>query len=205
MNPKRSKPLSEPSHDNRQSRASAPALLFECGSAGRSAFQWPAPVARAEESIPRALLRDQIEGFPELGELEVLRHFTRLSQRNFSIESEFYPLGSCTMKYNPKINELVGRFPGFAQIHPLASAELLQGALQLLYELEGMLCEIGGMDAVSLQPSAGAQGELTGLMLIRALLSEKGNPRQTIIVPDTAHGTNPASSTLCGYDVVQIS
>lgn len=197
--------MSEPLHDSRQSRAPAPRLLFERGSPGRSAFQWPAPVANVEASIPKAFLRDDIEGFPELGELEVLRHFTRLSQLNFSIESEFYPLGSCTMKYNPKINEVVARFPGFAQIHPLAGAELLQGALELLYELERILCEIGGMDAVSLQPSAGAQGELTGLMLIRALLSERGNPRKTIIVPDTAHGTNPASSTLCGYDVIQIS
>jgi glycine dehydrogenase subunit 2 len=151
------------------------------------------------------LLREDIAGFPELGELEVLRHFTRLSQRNFGIESQFYPLGSCTMKYNPKINEVVARYPGFALIHPLNSAERLQGALSLLYELEGILAEISGMDAVTLQPAAGAQGELTGLMLIRALLAERGNPRQKIIVPDTAHGTNPASSTLCGYDVIQIS
>ena len=135
----------------------------------------------------------------------MLRHFTRLSQRNFAIESQFYPLGSCTMKYNPKINEVVARFPGFAQIHPLAPPDLLQGALALLYELERALAEISGMEEVSLQPSAGAQGELTGLMLIRACLAERGDPRKNIIVPDTAHGTNPASSTLCGYDVVQIS
>src|SRR5258705_2005072 len=141
----------------------------------------------------------------ELGELEVLRHFTRLSQLNFAIESQFYPLGSCTMKYNPKINEVVARFPGFAQIHPLAPPDLLQGALALLYELERALAEISGMEQVSLQPSAGAQGELTGLMLIRACLADRGDPRTNIIVPDTAHGTNPASSTLCGYDVVQIS
>jgi len=128
-----------------------------------------------------------------------------LSQRNFAIESQFYPLGSCTMKYNPKINEVVARFPGFAQIHPLAPPDLLQGALALLYELERALAEISGMEEVSLQPSAGAQGELTGLMLIRACLAERGDPRKNIIVPDTAHGTNPASSTLCGYDVVQIS
>jgi glycine dehydrogenase subunit 2 len=155
--------------------------------------------------IPEALLREEIPGFPELGELEVLRHFTRLSQRNFAIESQFYPLGSCTMKYNPKVNEVVARLPGFAQIHPLAPVEFLQGAMELLYDLERMLLEISGMDFISLQPSAGAQGELTGLMLIRAYLTEKGNPRTKIIVPDTAHGTNPASSTLCGYDVVQVS
>jgi glycine dehydrogenase subunit 2 len=150
-------------------------------------------------------LREEIGGFPELGELEVLRHFTRLSQRNFSIEGQFYPLGSCTMKYNPKINEVVARLPGLALIHPHAHAELLQGAMELLYELEAMLAEISGMDHVSLQPSAGAQGELTGLMLIRAWLSDRGGPRSKIIVPDTAHGTNPASSALCGYEVIQIS
>lgn len=150
-------------------------------------------------------MRREIGGFPELGELETLRHFTRLSQKNFSIESQFYPLGSCTMKYNPKINEVIARFPGFAQVHPLAPSDLLQGALALLFDMERMLAEISGMEHVSLQPSAGAQGELTGLMLIRACLTERGNPRKKIIVPDTAHGTNPASSTLCGYEVVQIS
>jgi glycine dehydrogenase subunit 2 len=155
--------------------------------------------------IPAVLLRGDIAGFPELGELEVLRHFTGLSQRNFGIEGQFYPLGSCTMKYNPKVNEAVARLPGFAQIHPLAGADLLQGALALLYDLEKMLAEISGMDHVSLQPSAGAQGELAGLMLIRACLAERGDARRKIIVPDTAHGTNPASSTLCGYDVIQIS
>jgi glycine cleavage system P protein (glycine dehydrogenase) subunit 2 len=196
--------LSEASQDSKRSRVAAPTLLFESGSAGRSAFDWPAEGGQVEGGIPPELRRDGIPGFPELGELEVLRHFTVLSQRNFAIESQFYPLGSCTMKYNPKINEAVARLPGFAQIHPLASAELLQGALALLYHLEEMLAEISGMEYVSLQPSAGAQGELTGLMLIRAYLSEQGAPRKKIIVPDTAHGTNPASSTLCGYDVIQI-
>jgi glycine dehydrogenase subunit 2 len=195
--------LSESSAENKTSRVSAPRLLFESGSAGRSAFYWPAE--KSVETLPASLMRDDIAGFPELGELEVLRHFTRLSQRNFAIESQFYPLGSCTMKYNPKINEVVARLPGLAQIHPLAPPELLQGALALLHELEGMLAEISGMEHVSLQPSAGAQGELTGLMLIRAHLAAGGNPRKYIIVPDTAHGTNPASSTLCGYDVIQIS
>jgi glycine dehydrogenase subunit 2 len=197
--------LSESSPVNKASRVAEPKLLFESGSEGRSAFYWPEEDGGVEGAIPSSLLRDEIAGFPELGELEVLRHFTRLSQRNFAIESQFYPLGSCTMKYNPKINEVVARFPGFAQIHPMAAAELLQGALALLHELEGMLAEISGMEHVSLQPSAGAQGEFTGLMLIRGCLSEKGNPRKNIIVPDTAHGTNPASSTLCGYDVIQIS
>jgi len=183
----------------------APKLLFETGSSGRSAFDGSTERGPVEGVLPPALLRGDIPGFPELGELEVLRHFTGLSQRNFAIESQFYPLGSCTMKYNPKINEAVARLPGFAQIHPLASPELLQGALALLHHLEQMLAEISGMEYVSLQPSAGAQGELTGLMLIRAYLSERGAPRKQIIVPDTAHGTNPASSTLCGYDVIQVS
>jgi glycine dehydrogenase subunit 2 len=156
--------LSDASQDNKRRHVAAPKLLFESGSSGRSAFDWPAEGGQVEGGIPPALRRDDIPGFPELGELEVLRHFTVLSQRNFAIESQFYPLGSCTMKYNPKINEAVARLPGFAQIHPLASAELLQGALALLYHLEEMLVEISGMKYVSLQPSAGAQGELTGLM-----------------------------------------
>ena len=197
--------MSETSPGDRKARTAAPRLIFESGSPGRSGFYWPADDGAAQGKIPSALLRDEIAGFPELGELETLRHFTRLSQRNFAIESQFYPLGSCTMKYNPKINELAARFPGFAEIHPLAPAGLLQGALELLYELERMLVEISGMEHVSLQPSAGAQGELTGLMLIRTYLTEQGGPRKKIIVPDTAHGTNPASSTLCGYDVIQIS
>ena len=178
-------------------------LVFESGSPGRSAFFWPEEKGTSE--IPEALVREEITGFPEMGELEVLRHFTRLSHLNFSIESQFYPLGSCTMKYNPKVNEVAARLPGFALLHPLMPPELMPGAVELLADLEGMLAEIAGMDAVTLQPAAGAQGELTGLMLIRAFLSERGDPRKKILVPDTAHGTNPASSTLCGYDVVQIA
>jgi len=196
--------LSEPPPNNHAAKTAEPRLIFESGSRGRSALFWPEE-EKVSDAIPAALRRREITGFPELGELETLRHFTRLSQRNFAIESQFYPLGSCTMKYNPKINEVVARFPGFAQVHPLAPGDLLQGALALLFELERMLAEISGMEHVSLQPSAGAQGELTGLMLIRTCLTERGNPRRKIIVPDTAHGTNPASSTLCGYQVVQIS
>jgi glycine cleavage system P protein (glycine dehydrogenase) subunit 2 len=205
MKERRLTDLSAPSALDHQSRLAGPPLLFERGSPGRSGFFWPAEDGESREGLPAPLLRDDIPGFPELGELEVLRHFTRLSHRNFAIESQFYPLGSCTMKYNPKINEVVARLPGFALAHPLAPVELLQGALELLYDLEQILAEISGMEYVSLQPSAGAQGELTGLMLIRAYLAEQGNPRKKIIVPDTAHGTNPASSTLCGYDVIQIS
>jgi glycine dehydrogenase subunit 2 len=194
-----------PSQNNPPSLNQSPRLVFESGSPGRTALSWPEKTPAVSDGIPQEYLREDIPGFPEIGELEVLRHFTRLSQRNFAIESQFYPLGSCTMKYNPKVNEVVARYPGFALVHPLAPPAMIQGALELLYGLEQMLAEIGGMDDVSLQPSAGAQGELTGLMLIRAYLSAQGNPRKKIIVPDTAHGTNPASSTLCGYDVVQIS
>ncbi len=179
-------------------------LLFERGSPGRTAFSWPEELPSPQELIPSHLLRQEITDFPELGELEVLRHFTNLSHLNYSIEGQFYPLGSCTMKYNPKVNEAVVRLPGMAHIHPLAPLPLIQGALELLYNLERMLAEVCGMDHVTLQPAAGAQGELTGLMLIRAHMSAQGNPRKKILVPDTAHGTNPASSTLCGYEVTQV-
>jgi len=196
--------LSEPSPGTNRLR-SAPPLIFESGSPGRSGFFWPEEEAKIKDPIPGGFLRNDIPGFPELGELEVLRHFTRLSHLNFAIESQFYPLGSCTMKYNPKVNEVVARLPGFSLLHPLAPPELIQGALELLHDLERWLAEISGMDHVTLQPAAGAQGELTGLMVIRAYLANRGNPRRKIVVPDTAHGTNPASSTLCGYDVIQIS
>ncbi len=196
--------MSKPS-PARPGPSNSPRLIFESGSPGRSALNWPEEAGKASDLFPAAMVREDIPGFPEVGELEALRHFTRLSRRNFSIEGELYPLGSCTMKYNPKVNETVARLPGFAQIHPLVPAKLLQGALQLIFELEAMLAEISGMDCVSSQPAAGAQGELTGLMLVRAYLSERGNPRKKIIVPDSAHGTNPASSTLCGYDVIQIA
>ena len=197
--------MSEQSRTDPPQPNQSPRLLFESGSPGRTAISWPDETASVSDNIPESYLRQDIPDFPELGELELLRHFTRLSQRNYAIESQFYPLGSCTMKYNPKINEVVARYPGFTLIHPLAPPALNQGALELLFGLEQMLAEVGGMDDVSLQPAAGAQGELTGLMLIRAYLSAQGNPRKKIIVPDTAHGTNPASSTLCGYEVVQIS
>src|SRR4030095_5696578 len=163
MRKRRSSGLSEPSQDNKKARGAAPQLLFETGSSGRSALVLPAPGKKTEDPIPAALLRGDIPGFPELGELEVLRHFTRLSQRNFGIEGQFYPLRSCTMKDNTQVNEVVARLPGFAEIHPLAPPDLLQGALALLYELERALAEISGMEEGSLPPSAGAQGELTGL------------------------------------------
>src|SRR5918994_3361900 len=145
MKARRSNALSEQSQLDQRKPAAAPRLLFESSSPGRSGFSWPEERA-ASQTIPASFLRDEIADFPELGELETLRHFTRLSQRNFAIESQFYPLGSCTMKYNPKINEVVARFPGFAQVHPLAPADLLQGALALLFDLERMLAEVSGME-----------------------------------------------------------
>jgi glycine dehydrogenase subunit 2 len=142
---------------------------------------------------------------PTLGELEVVRHFTRLSVWNYGIDTGFYPLGSCTMKYNPKSSEALARLPGFANAHPLLPAELCQGSLELMYELERALSEISGFAATTLAPAAGAQGELTGVMMIRAYHVARGNARKKVLIPDTAHGTNPATSALNGYEVVQLA
>ncbi|MBI3989385.1 MAG: aminomethyl-transferring glycine dehydrogenase subunit GcvPB [candidate division NC10 bacterium] len=182
-------------------------LLFEQGSKGRIGSSLPppdVPTRRPERLIPKKALREEIEGFPELSEPEVVRHFTRLSQWNYGIDVGFYPLGSCTMKYNPRVNEDMARLPGFARLHPYTPEALAQGALQLMWELERYLAEISGMDRVTLQPAAGAHGELTALMMIRAYLESRGNPRRKVLVPDSAHGTNPASSTLCGYSGVSL-
>ncbi|GAG01840.1 unnamed protein product, partial [marine sediment metagenome] len=145
-----------------------------------------------------------VPDFPELSEVDVVRHYTRLSQWNFGVDTGMYPLGSCTMKYNPKVNEKYASLPGFAGAHPYLPAPLVQGALKLIYDLERFLAEITGMDATSLQPAAGAQGELAGIMLIHAYLKSKGVKRSKIIVPDTAHGTNPASSALCDYRPISV-
>ncbi|MFQ5839188.1 MAG: aminomethyl-transferring glycine dehydrogenase subunit GcvPB [Candidatus Methylomirabilales bacterium] len=182
-------------------------LLFEQGSPGRVGYSLPAsdvPAVEPEILVPRHLLREDLPGFPELAEVDVVRHFTRLSQWNYAVDLGFYPLGSCTMKYNPKVHEDIVRMPGFARAHPYQPDRLSQGILALLWELERDLAEIVGMDRVSLQPAAGAQGELTGLLMIRAYLASRGNPRRKVLVPDSAHGTNPASSAICGYEVVQL-
>ena len=180
-------------------------LVFEQGSPGRCGVSLPHPERGVDPALPASLLReDGLAGLPELSELEVVRHFTHLSTWNHGIDTGFYPLGSCTMKYNPKSSEALARLPGFADLHPLASAELCQGALELMYGLERALSEIAGMDATTLTPAAGAQGELCGLMLIRAYHQASGNPRRKVLIPDTAHGTNPASSALNGYAVVQL-
>ena len=181
-------------------------LLFERGSHGRRGLTLP-PLGEAEAgagSVPAELCREDLEDFPELSEMEVLRHYLRLSQWNYSAATNFYPLGSCTMKYNPVLNERVARIPGFASLHPMTPASRAQGALQLIVELEALLAEVSGMDAVSLQPAAGAQGELVGMKMIRAYHEERGGTRRKVLIPESAHGTNPASSALCGYQVVPI-
>jgi glycine dehydrogenase subunit 2 len=178
--------------------------IFERGAPGRTG------VSLAPLDVPAvdptayfgAAARRVPAGFPEVSEPEVVRHYVRLSQWNFSIDSQFYPLGSCTMKFNPKVNEWAARLPGFARLHPYAPEDLAQGALELMARLEKGLSEIVGMDHVSLQPAAGAQGELTGLMMIRAYHQETGRSPKRVLIPDTAHGTNPASCTVNGLVAV---
>ncbi|GAC1512624.1 MAG: aminomethyl-transferring glycine dehydrogenase subunit GcvPB [Ktedonobacteraceae bacterium] len=183
-------------------------LIFEKGATGRRAATMPAldvPIERLEDMIPAALLREEPAPLPEVSEIEVVRHYTHLSQRNFGVDTGFYPLGSCTMKYNPKLNEDMAVLPGFARIHPLQPEHTVQGAIQLMYELERYLAEISGMARVTLQPSAGAHGELTGLMLIKAYHQSRGQGhRNIVLIPDNAHGTNPASATLADYKAVEI-
>jgi glycine dehydrogenase subunit 2 len=182
-------------------------LLFEIGSSGRRAYDLPALDTDSrplEEIVDPGLLRESVAGMPELSEVEVVRHFTRLSTWNYHIDLGLYPLGSCTMKHNPKVNEAVTRLPGFTNAHPCLPAHLVQGVLRVQAELEACLAEISGMDAVTLQPAAGAHGELTGILMIRAYHEARGNPRRRVLVPDSAHGTNPASVAISGYAVEQI-
>jgi glycine dehydrogenase subunit 2 len=178
-------------------------LLWEKGAPGRNGFSLPV------RDVERAPVPDELMGeapdLPDLGELDVVRHYTRLSQWNFGVDTGMYPLGSCTMKYNPKINEELAGLAGFTGAHPLLPADLCQGALRLMHDLQRFLAEITGMEAVSLQPAAGAQGELTGMLLIHACHESRGSRRTKIIVPDTAHGTNPASAALCGYRPVPVA
>ncbi len=182
-------------------------LIFELSRPGRVAFSLPecdVPERPVAELLPSDQLRDELP-LPEVSAPQVVRHFTRLSRMNYGVDLGFYPLGSCTMKYNPKVNEAAAALPGFAQAHPLAGEALSQGALRLLYELQAMLAEIGGMDAVTLQPVAGAQGELTGLLMIRAYHQHRGDTARTrILVPDSSHGTNPATAARCGYTITSI-
>jgi glycine dehydrogenase subunit 2 len=175
--------------------------LFELSSPGRQAWSLPALDVSAVDAGESARTDNDL---PEMSEIDVARHYTRLSIMNHHVDKGFYPLGSCTMKYNPKVNELTCRLPGFTGLHPLEPESLTQGALQLMYELGKMLEEITGFDAVSLTPAAGAHGELTGIMMVRKYFEKRGESRDVVLVPDSAHGTNPASVTLSGFKAVQI-
>ena len=186
---------------------SSAALIFERSRSGRRAVDLPVPDVPLEDVatlLPTDFLRREPAALPEVSQLDLVRHFTELSQRTFGVDAGFYPLGSCTMKYNPKINEDVAAMPGLAGLHPLEDARDTQGALKLMFDLQAMLSEIAGMDAVTLQPVAGAHGELTGLKLIRAYHRHRGENRTQVIVPDSAHGTNPASVTVCGMESVEV-
>ncbi len=177
-------------------------LLWERGKKGRCGFSLP------HRDVEPSPIDDDLVGdvpdIPDLSEVDVVRHYTRLSQWNFGVDSGMYPLGSCTMKYNPKINEKLSRAPGFAAAHPLLPEGLSQGTMKVMHELEGFLAEITGLDAVTLQPAAGAHGELTGMLVMHAYHTGRGYARSKIIVPDTAHGTNPASAALCGYRPIEV-
>ena len=182
-------------------------LIFEKSSPGKRAFELPpidVPSVDPARVLGESHRLEGVTGFPEVSEIEVLRHFTRLSTWNYAIDLGMYPLGSCTMKYNPRVNEFVARLEGIATEHPLQPAELSQGCLKILRLLEKCLLEITGMDALTLEPAAGAQGELTGLLLIRAYLEKQGNPRKKVLIPDSAHGTNPATAVIAGYQVENI-
>ncbi|CAH2715258.1 putative glycine dehydrogenase (decarboxylating) subunit 2 [Neobacillus rhizosphaerae] len=184
------------------------ALIFESSTPDRIGYSLPEMDVQEldlHSLLPEGYLREEEANLPEVSELDIMRHYTALSKRNHGLDSGFYPLGSCTMKYNPKINENVARFNGFAHLHPLQDESSVQGALELLYDLQQHLIEITGMDEVTLQPAAGAHGEWTGLMLIRAFHEANGDLNRTkVIVPDSAHGTNPASATIAGFDTITV-
>jgi len=182
--------------------------IFESSVAGREGC-WPCDGMAEETYIPKELLRGGEIGLPSASELDVVRHFTKLSQRNYGVDGNFYPLGSCTMKYNPKFTEIVAGMPGFTRLHPVlpqlqGAGGLCQGALEVMYEIEQQLAEITGMAAYTMHPMAGAHGELTGVMLMAAYHRDKGNKKTKVIVPDSAHGTNPASAAIAGYEIVSI-
>jgi len=178
-------------------------LIYEKSRAGRRAGRIPDPGVEVAE-VPAELARTRPPRLPELAEPELVRHYTELSTRTFGIDTGFYPLGSCTMKYNPRINERAVGLPGFADLHPYQEDEGAQGALELMWRLQEMLAEVVGLDAVTLQPAAGSQGELTGLTLMRAHFADRGEDRTEVIIPDTAHGTNPASVAMAGYTLVRV-
>ncbi len=183
-------------------------LIFEISKPGRKAYKLP-PLdvvdTPLDSLIPDEFLSDKELDLPEVSEVDVIRHYTNLSNKNYGVDTGFYPLGSCTMKYNPKINEAVARYDKFANVHPLQTEDCIQGSLQVMYELEKSLCEIAGMDRMTLQPAAGAHGEITGIMIIKAYHEKRGDhKRNKIIVPDSAHGTNPATAAMAGYSIIEI-
>ena len=179
-------------------------LVFERSGQGKVGYSLPPLDVPDVTAIPQELLRPEIAGETEITEVEVARHFTGLSRLNFSIDQGLYPLGSCTMKHNPRINEEMARLAGFAAAHPLAPEEVSQGTLELAWRLERALIELTGLTRVTLQPSAGAQGELAGILMVRAALAKEGNPRKTVLIPDSAHGTNPASAHFAGYTIREL-
>ncbi len=181
-------------------------LIFEISKSGRVAADITVsdvPVVNIEETIGSKYLRDELD-LPEVAEIDLIRHYTNLSRRNFGVDLGFYPLGSCTMKYNPKVNENVAALPGFTGLHPYVDEESAQGNLKLIYEMQRLLSEIFGMADFTLQPAAGAHGEFTGVMMIKKYFEKKGQKRKIILIPDAAHGTNPASSALCGFDIMEL-
>ncbi|NDQ57400.1 MAG: glycine dehydrogenase subunit 2 [Acidipila sp.] len=182
-------------------------LIFERSVPGKRGFELPpldVPAVDSAAVVGAEFARSRVEGFPEVSEIEVIRHFTRLSTWNYAIDYGMYPLGSCTMKYNPRVNEFVARLDGIASEHPYQPVELAQGCLKILWALQQILLEVTGMDAVTLHPCAGAQGEYAGILMIRALLTSRGNPRKKVLVPDSAHGTNPATAVTAEYAVENI-
>jgi glycine dehydrogenase subunit 2 len=179
--------------------------LFEKSRPGRGGDKIPHPPKDALDRIPASARRSSAPALPELNEPEVVRHYVNLSQLNYAIDTGFYPLGSCTMKFNPKLNEWAARLPGFATLHPMAPDEVAQGTLQLLWELEGILAEVSGMRAVTLQPAAGAHGELCGILMVRAYHRANGDvERDEVLVPDSSHGTNPATASMAGFRTITI-
>ncbi|PIH05018.1 aminomethyl-transferring glycine dehydrogenase subunit GcvPB [Clostridium combesii] len=183
-------------------------VIFELSSEGRKGYRLPnldVPEVELSKLLPKNLLREDEIDLPEVSEVDVVRHYTALSNKNYTVDNGFYPLGSCTMKYNPKINEDIAALSGFSKIHPLQDENISQGALELMYDLKGKLCEITGLYDFTLQPAAGAHGEYTGLLIIKAYHEKRGDTKRTkIIVPDSAHGTNPASASVAGFDIVEI-
>src|SRR5215212_7605621 len=198
-------------HDEREPLSETPlqadraVTIFEKSVQGRRAFVAPElDVPRDDDALPERFRRAEAPRLPEISEPEIVRHYTRMSRRNFHLDEGFYPLGSCTMKHNPKLHERVAALPGHARLHPLQAPARAQGALELMYELQGALAEIAGLPHVSLQPSAGSQGELAGVLLTRAYHESHGRSPRKVLTPDTAHGTNPATVTMAGYEVVKI-